>query len=403
MAPPKPAPPPPVNPLPLPLLPPPPPPPPPPPLAAAPAANTAAPHVAAPTAAAPARARATNTSTAPAINNHCRCSKAGCVSVAPVKECFVKECKRMFCVDRVQNLISKHSLAALQIDNNLVHFCTKKHYDVLSSQLAEHHPGSTRTTWFNDGKKGWTDTVSSHAIIMQWLSAEGNYASYRGNKFGKRKIDICAEVASQINDAGVIKNRTATEVKGKIEHMERQYRAADAFIHTETGQGLRSRQDGTFETAVKRRCPHYYELDGIFRDRAGNNPPATSETIDIDDASDSQSGANTTTPRKKKAKTTGVHEILTDLVVDLRKAANESLAEKMRHNKAMEKAAVEVATAKTDMSDTELTVSNVSLFKDFLETKKDMVNSEMLFKLFPAFKQFDGYDKPTRGKGNSDK
>ena len=69
----------------------------------------------------------------------------------------------------------------------------------------------------------------------------------------------------------------------------------------------------------------------------------------------------------------------------------------------MEKAAVEVATAKTDMSDTELTVSNVSLFKDFLETKKDMVNSEMLFKLFPAFKQFAGYDEPTGGNGNSNK
>ena len=47
--------------------------------------------------------------------------------------------------------------------------------------------------------------------------------------------------------------------------MEKAFKDAHTFASSETGAGLQEQDKGTFEEAVKKKCPYYYDLLGDER------------------------------------------------------------------------------------------------------------------------------------------
>jgi hypothetical protein len=135
--------------------------------------------------------------------------------------------------------------------------------------------------------------MNSEAILILWLTTPGNYSRYRGgNKKngGKGKIQYAEEIARKINAAGVRVKRDAVKVKSKIEHIESCFRSAHDFAFTETGAGLKEKDDATdFNEAVLKKCPWYFDLLPIFQDRASAKPKMTSDELDLSD-SDEEDG-----------------------------------------------------------------------------------------------------------------
>ena len=45
-------------------------------------------------------------------------------------------------------------------------------------------------------------------LLLDWITTEGNYARFRGNKEGKTKLTICKEVVSLLSEKGVLVQRS---------------------------------------------------------------------------------------------------------------------------------------------------------------------------------------------------
>jgi hypothetical protein len=71
--------------------------------------------------------------------------------------------------------------------------CTKGCYKAVASPMA--------LTWRNDGPLGKEKEGCSEAILLDWLTEEGNYALYRGGPQTKgKKENSAAQIARIIND-----------------------------------------------------------------------------------------------------------------------------------------------------------------------------------------------------------
>ena len=155
-------------------------------------------------------------------------------------------------------------------------------------------PDNTRLPWNRDGQNGPQDPNHSEAILIDWLTTPGNYEKYRGSgNGGRRKIHFATMISSKIKDAGVRKPRTPKDVQNKIEYVEKCFRSAHDWAHTETGEGLRESDTGTYEEALLRKCPWYFDILEIFEDRANARPLHTTEDMFQQGAStDDDDGSN---------------------------------------------------------------------------------------------------------------
>ena len=61
------------------------------------------------------------------------------------------------------------------------------------------------------------------------------------------------------------------------------------ILNVGPGAGLKEEDEGTFEDAVRKKCPYYYELVDIMSDRASSKPKVTSYDLDDDDDEDGMS------------------------------------------------------------------------------------------------------------------
>ena len=112
----------------------------------------------------------------------------------------------------------------------------------------------------------------------------GNYSKYRGkNNSGKRKIQFAEEISKKINDAGVRVKRDKDKVKAKITHIETCFRSAHDFAFTETGAGIKETDEGNFRDIILKKCPWYFDLLDIFKDRASAKPKMTSDELDSEE------------------------------------------------------------------------------------------------------------------------
>jgi hypothetical protein len=140
------------------------------------------------------------------------------------------------------------------VANNL-HMCCFKHKIMAKTRfenLAEHevvchkkcYKKAAKSTaglgWHNDGCEGVNDQNHSTAILITWLTKEGNYSNLWKGKSngGKTKEKIAATIANEINAAGVKVKRSYRQVENKIFYLEKQLKDAYDFANRETGAGL---------------------------------------------------------------------------------------------------------------------------------------------------------------------
>jgi hypothetical protein len=157
--------------------------------------------------------------------------------------------------------------------------CTKKCYIALQKALS----GSERILWTKDGRNGPTDPVNSMSILIDWLTTEGNFSRFRGNKEGKTKLAICEEVANIMKEKGIVAERTGKLILDKILVIEKSFKVAHDWIN-QTGQGVDDTEQ--FEQAVTKRCQFYYELEQVMGDRAANRALVTNADLQSEQEDD---------------------------------------------------------------------------------------------------------------------
>ena len=94
--------------------------------------------------------------------------------------------------------------------------------------------------------KGHNDGVdtSSLSILLQWLTAEGNYNHYHGasnsarpSSKGKTKDNYCTDISNLIKRAGIKFECTKNAVQAKINEVESAYCKANNWINNK-GAGV---------------------------------------------------------------------------------------------------------------------------------------------------------------------
>ena len=157
-----------------------------------------------------------------------------------------------------------------------------------------------RIAWNKDGAGGPLDPNNSERILIDWLCTPGNYSKFRGNdNHGTRKIQYAHQIAERMKVAGVRKLRTDKDVLNKIEYIKKCFKSAHDFANTETGAGLMENDKGTFEDAVMKKCPWYFDLLDCFQDRASARPSWTTDKMmygrQNDDSDDDANSINSDT------------------------------------------------------------------------------------------------------------
>ena len=119
-----------------------------------------------------------------------KCSLRGCKGVsAPTFECVAHECTRVMHWICYGSMCTKNKLSLLP-DECVV--CTKACYTKYERKLKSNNLQEDDVlllTWEKDGKGGEDDPENSMAVLLNWWTAEGNYAKYRGdNNMGKTKL-----------------------------------------------------------------------------------------------------------------------------------------------------------------------------------------------------------------------
>jgi hypothetical protein len=158
--------------------------------------------------------------------------------------------------------------------------------------------GSTKKKvfWHSDAVG---DGKSSIAIVIEWLSNETNYVRWKGGDkhSGATKSSLATEMKSIMIANGIL-HRKSKDILTKITTIEASYKDANDW-EANTGQGVEC------ELSIKkeklRRCPYYFEIDPVMRDRPSTKALATSDDIEIrmnSDITEEISGADDDPPLK---------------------------------------------------------------------------------------------------------
>ncbi|KAH9094085.1 hypothetical protein Ae201684P_016701 [Aphanomyces euteiches] len=137
-----------------------------------------------------------------------------------------------------------------------------------------------RVSWNTDGI---ANGKTSMYIVLEWLTAEGNYKRWRGGD--KNSGATKTALATMLNNtmiANVISNRKPKDIVTKISTIESDYRAARDWQEN-TGQGIES--EVTIEEELKKRCSCFFLVDAVMRDRPSVTPLADSEATGQQDES----------------------------------------------------------------------------------------------------------------------
>jgi hypothetical protein len=128
--------------------------------------------------------------------------------------------------------------------------------------------------WSNDNPN---PTKTSEALLLAWLTTEGNYAAYRGAcGGGESKLAQLQELSESIIKAGSCA-RKPKDILKKIQKWENDYRNAIDW-KCNTGAGLDS--PGDINEHLVKLCKHFFALEPIMKDRGGSRPLLTNRERD---------------------------------------------------------------------------------------------------------------------------
>jgi hypothetical protein len=297
-----------------------------------------------------------------------KCSFRSCkINGAELMECSAQGCSKKVHLMCFQGLLlGKHILLqALPVGKVA---CTKRCHAKVVKETAgggeDADGGNRKGNWDCDGKEGVEDPHTSVKILLDWWMAEGNYNKFCGkNNNGIKKIQYCQRLAEKMSRETKTP-RNSKNVMNKINHIEKTFKDAHIFASSETGAGLKGDDEGTFEDALKKKCPYYFDLLDIMADRASSKPKATSyddseesEVVDVQVMSELSDGeevveevgdksvatkrtAATSSSRKVKKKKKGSPTLDGDGLEVLNEATQVSkdrMNEMVRHNQFIEK------------------------------------------------------------------
>jgi len=93
------------------------------------------------------------------------------------------------------------------------------------------------------------------AVIIDWLTKEGNYNRWRGGnkQDGTKKQVIANEISQIIRDSRITADRQGQDIHIKINCLEQQFRAVTDWLN-QTGAGVTCEEN--IRVTVKHRCPY---------------------------------------------------------------------------------------------------------------------------------------------------
>ncbi|KAL3914041.1 MAG: hypothetical protein SGILL_006257 [Bacillariaceae sp.] len=203
-----------------------------------------------------------------------KCDVKGCkVRGQDMKECAAPGCSKFVHLTCFVGIGLQYKNVP-KLDGDLV-ACSKKCATAVKGK--DKNAGDTRRSWDHDAKE--PNGKTSASILMDWWTTQGKYSKYKGkDNEGKKKKEFAEDLARQMRQETTSTQRTAKQVQSRIKSMADKWR--DTYDWTKnTGEGVRKEDQAngtnTFEEAVLKRCPYYYELESIMEDRASVRPLAT--------------------------------------------------------------------------------------------------------------------------------
>jgi len=145
--------------------------------------------------------------------------------------------------------------------------CTKKCYTKVSNGNPQ-----VKRSWYTDGAEGPEDPECSAAILVKWLTE--NYAKFDENPKtrSQTKLKYATEVAELMKSKGVVVYRDANSITKKIQHIERLFANAQAWIDSDDGRSaLEDGGEEAFEDLVLQKCPHYFELKHVMEKKVSGD------------------------------------------------------------------------------------------------------------------------------------
>ena len=184
-------------------------------------------------------------------------------------------------------------------------FCTKTCYNKWLAEKKRLAKAAAKAASEVESKKRkvpW-ESDGTLAILMEWMTEEGNYSAYagsNGNVSGKSKSQYHKDIALLIKSKVPESQREAKDVENKIVSLERQFREASDWANN-TGQGVEN--PGEFKSAVLKRCPLYDELEPIMGERPNCRPLYTNEDDSDENENATSTNVNTQTTLDQSSKT----------------------------------------------------------------------------------------------------
>jgi hypothetical protein len=145
-----------------------------------------------------------------------KCCLRGCTGFSSFQvSCSANDCNKRihsFCFEK---MLEKNCIEKLEDPHTKVTLwvCSKGCHKKMEKKI---NGQPSRLPWSMDGPNGPDDPVNSEAIIMEWLLTEGNYAKFRGNNDGTRKLAIGKQLSLMFKEKGCKVERTPQAVVKKF-------------------------------------------------------------------------------------------------------------------------------------------------------------------------------------------